>query len=379
MPIELNSYRHLSRKVTAVLAAFGCGRLRFIEDRGQFTVRKTPQGWDISSTLASGLLYVVERHCYREIEKTYPIERLADLKDVLAQQYAGEHCSHVISESTEHQRRVVTFVYQKSLKSQLPRFCVLLPESLVLAAAYAGHHKKALIQSEDGSWFLYVRGDKFSSQTASALCPDMDRFAMVHGVPDTIPHESVSATAKIDLLMSGLAKIPPPLYLNFITIQNQASKPVPWKLIGAAAFSVLLAYFTTVTLYLQFVKNGAEQKLQQISSETTKLLKTQRQQEQLLEQLTATQALLSQQQFSSRTWSIAFYFLENDVKISSLLWAEGTLTVQGAVPDAVNLLQRVTALPYVRQAKFSESTRRERDLDNFSMAIVFADEVTHVE
>ncbi len=380
MPIDLNSYRHLSRKAAAVLAKFGSARVRFIGERGQFSTRNMPDGWSLSPNPSTGgLLYVVERHFYREVEKVYPIERLADLKAVLAQQYAGEHCAHLISEATDHQRLVVTFVYQKSLQAQLPRICLLLPESLVIAAAYAAKHNKAVINSEEGTWFLYVRGSKFSSQTASPLCPDLDRFAMIHGVPDSIPQELVSQTGKIPLLIKGLTKIPAETYLNFLTVQARSTVPLPWKLIGSVIFSLLLVYFSTVTLYLQFVQKNAEQRLENVSKETTLLLKTQREQEQLVTKLNAVQSELRQQKMSTRAWSIVFYLIENEVKISSLLWAEGQLTVQGATPDAINLLQKIAEQPYVGQARFSESTRRERGLDNFSMAIVFADEAKNAE
>jgi len=189
----------------------------------------------------------------------------------------------------------------------------------------------------------------------------------------------VSQAEKIPLLIEGLTKIPPAVYPKFLSVQSRSTKPLPWKLIGSIIFSLSLVYFSTVTLYLQFVQKSAEQRLGKIGNETKLLLKTQREQEQLLAQLNATQSLLRQQKMSTRTWSIVFYLIENEVKISSLLWTEGQLTVQGSTPDAISLLQKITGLPYVGQARFSESTRRERGLDNFSMVIVFADEAKNAE
>ena len=379
MPIDSNLYRRSSRNFTAALAAFGVGRLRFIGGQGQFSVSRTSDGWSLSETSKNGLLYVAERNCYREIEKIYPIERLTDLRSVLAQQYAGEHCAHIIFDAADHQRRVITFVYHKFLKSKLPRICILLPESFVLAAFFEGNHNKSVIQSNAGQWFLYVRGNRFSSQIAGTLCPDIERFSVIHGAPDTISQEYVSVTEKNALIINGLRKISPQLYWNFITTHTHNSKPFPWKSIGLVIFAGMLTYFSAVTLYLEYVQREAVQRLELISSETTLLVKKQQQQEQISTQLEAIQNLINQQQASNRLWSVVFYFIDNEVKISSLRWEEGQFTVQGGAPDADKLLQRVTEMPYVKQATFSEATRRERGMDSFSMAIVFVDEPNNVE
>lgn len=379
MPTKPNSSEVFSRKVAGIISRFVTPLLRFqtTELASVFAIESHQWRVGTQAVPKKGLIYIIARSAYREFEKTYPIENRSDLKAVLDQQFEGQDCIHQIQKTANHQSLVKTFVFDSQLMQSLPAFCVLLPESLVLHAALQQKHCKVALVDQAYTWFLYVRAEHFSSQLASRLCSDLNTFSMVNGVPQEIEELNISPGAKPALLLQGLKSLSPALLLNFVRYKRPQGKALPWRAIGITAFVVLLGYFSASTLYLNWTATSAAQAIAGFGPDVDQVMAQKQQFEDLKTKLDKTQQLLAQQKSSLPVWSLLLHLLQSGANISAFQWQNGQLVVQGTTPVATALVEAITKLPYVSKAAFSEATRRERELDSFSIKIEFRQEAVN--
>jgi len=362
-----------SSKLAGIVARFITPMLRFqtIENCYVFAVESYKWRIGTQAIPTKGLVYIAARRTYLEFEKIYPIENISDLKAVLNQQFEGRDCIHQVQKTSSHQSLVKTFIFDSKLVAALPAFSILLPESVVLHAAMQDRHCKLVIRDEGLSWFLYVRSEHFSSQIANAICGDLDTFSMVNGVPQDIEKIEIPLHDKPELLMQGLKRLSPSVLLNFTRYRKQQSKPLPWREIGITTLVGLLFYFSISSFYLQWTESSASKIVEGFGSEVDLVMTEKQQVEDLQLKLTKIQHLLLQQEATWPVWSTLLHLLDLGVNLSAFQWQNGNLLVKGEIPEATGLIEVLTKLPYVNKATFTDPTRRERDLDTFSIKIEF--------
>ncbi|OBP15324.1 hypothetical protein A5320_08140 [Rheinheimera sp. SA_1] len=362
-----------SSKLAGIVARFITPMLRFqtLEDCYVFAVESYKWRIGTQASPSKGLVYIAARRSYLEFEKVYPIESSSDLKAVLNQQFEGRDCIHLIQKTANHQSLVKTFIFDTKLISALPAFSILLPESVVLHAALQDRHCKSVIRDEGQSWFLYVRAAHFSSQISNIICGDLDTFSMVNGVPQDIEEIDIQPSDKPALLMKGLKSISPTSLLNFIRYKRQQAQPLPWREIGVSTVAGLLCYLSLSSFYLHWTESSASKIVASFGSDVDLVMTEKQQVEELQLKLNKAQQLLLQHENTWPVWSTLLHLLDNGVSLSSFQWQNGHLIVKGTTPVATGLIEALTKLSYVSRATFTDPTRRERDLDSFSIKIEF--------
>ncbi|MBU2225654.1 MAG: hypothetical protein KKB00_16615 [Gammaproteobacteria bacterium] len=359
--------------MAGIVAHFITPMLRFqtLEDNYVFDVESYKWRIGTQAIPSKGLIYIAARRTYLEFEKVYPIENASDLKAVLNQQFEGRDCIHQVTKASNHQSLVKTFIFDSKLVAGLPAFSILLPESVVLHAALQERHCKSVIRDEGLSWFLYVRSEHFSSQIANAICEDLDSFSMVNGVPQDIEKIEILPYGKPELLMQGLKRLSPSVLLNFTRYKRQQAKPLPWREIGLSTLVGLLFYFSISSFYLQWTERSASKVVEGFGTEVDLLMSEKQQVEDLQLKLNKIQQLLLQQEPTWPVWSTLLHLLDRGVNLSAFQWQNRNLLVKGEIPEATGLIEALIKLPYVSKATFTDPTRRERDLDSFSIKIEF--------
>lgn len=315
------------------------------------------------------LVCIAARDTYSEYHKSYPITGASELRQVLAQQYDGKVVVHLISPAEGHQRQVVSYVFNASIKEQLPAISFIIPDAILLSLGLDQPRVKAEVA--DGAWFLFKNKEQFSSQQRSELCGDLDIFGIIQGVPENTPTEVITAKDLPAILLKGLSCLKLSLLQACFHYQKPPRVSLPWRSLIIGSSTLITSYFLFVSAYLALAIPARESQLQQLNPGMATVFTLREQLEHTEQQARALSEALGTQRSIYPTWLILKQLVDMQVTVQNIELSGTELLISGSAANAIAVLSSLTELPTTEQASFSQPTRRSRGQEAFTIRLVF--------
>jgi hypothetical protein len=380
MATKINLKNKLSDVATRLFNVLVLPLTRYVTESEIYQMVSTESGYTMRTNPTSNLsiVNIINRACYSEFSKTYPLASAKDLKAVLNSEYHGKLAFHMLYPEQNQHTLVFSFVVHDSVRDRLPPVCVVLPESLLLHKGLSGKHCLLSVFGQQGEWFLYSKVDRFSSQMKSTLCPTADVFALAYGVPDSAENVRLERTELASALLCGISKVGSSLFSLFLVVSASTFAFIPWRKVGISAAIILNTYFLTASTYINHVISTRSGQLEELRPAMNEILVTQQNYEKLVESTKVVAKELGSQQVSDPAWEVILLLIEQGVDLSAIEWKSKTLMLKGSVGQATDLLSSLKVMPTIASASFTEPTRRDKDKDSFQIELIFRTGVDNV-
>lgn len=329
------------------------------------------------SLVSEAAVLLLSRGCYRESIVSYPIAAVSELRKVLQQQAEpGQY--HFIGDLQDGSRKVLTVAVFPQYLAHCQAARLVLPISLLVASSAQSGHGAGFVEAvtADCRFYLQTTADGlWQSVAENQLIDSAARARLALGVPaDTqvqlcqlAPREQLSAT---------LSQIPLRFWRSCLQQKASAASTFDMRPLLYGAAVLLVTYLALSSFYLS---NTLQQRQQQFASllTETERMNIARQQ---LEQDEALLSYLAAQQtkpgLQISFWSVLAGWQLSKVQLSSIETDFNQVTLQGEAASATEVLQQLLDSPYVKDASFTSSVRRDaQGREAFTLALTLQDYV----
>ncbi len=311
----------------------------------------------------SALIVIVARQFYHEQAKTYPIENKTELKKLLALEFSDNENTYYHLWGYKEGTSQVN-IWQYNL--QVPSALLKLPETLLLALTAKENQVIEINNSEHKKQSLFVgrSGDLIYSIIKNSVINSSQLFAMSIGIGKTPQDRIVAVNDNAEQLASGIKQLSLPIISAFIQKPKVESRLQLLKNIALPFFIVLGLYFSASSVFLTYKQQNLQQSLASQSSEVSVALERQQAFDQQLTRYSQLQTFLSSQQASSPLWFV-MADLFPQAKFTNIRIAANRFVIRGSTEKATDLLELLSNMPQVIDAKFDFPTRNSRNQEVF--------------
>jgi len=313
----------------------------------------------ITSIEQSKLVTVISRKYYSEAVHKYPIDDKAELIKLLKLEFQEQPKTFFQIMKIQDGNALVN-VWQFS--ELCPESLVYIPESLLIGSLLESQ-SSAEIKTQPP---LYVASsnDATHSSLSSVIINDINKFSMSVGVSQQKEVIQIAQNDFASVLAYGLSK------LNINKFISLVEKPSNDKLLNSLKklfipFSlVFTSYLAIASSYLVYQEANLKEQLSKHNDSVDSALNIQQNVDAQLEQFNAIADLLEGKQATSVMW-LVIHDLFKQVKFSNIRMVNGRTVLRGSTAKATLLLEQLSKIPYLEDAKFDYPTRSRKDIDVF--------------
>jgi len=311
----------------------------------------------------SALILIVARQYYHEQAKTYPIENKTELKKLLALEFSDNENSYYHLWGYKEGTSQVN-IWQYNL--QVPSALLKLPETLLFALTAKENQVIEINNREHKKQSLFVgrSGDLIYSIIKNSVINSSQRFAMSVGIGKTQQDRIVAVNDTAEQLASGIKQLSLPIISGFIQAPKVENRLQLLKNIALPFFIVLGFYFAASSAFLTYKHHSLQQRLASKSSEVSAALEQQQVFDQQLRRYSQLQAFLINQKVSAPLW-LVMADLFPQAKFTNIRIANNRFALRGSTEKAIDLLELISNMPQIVDAKFDFPTRKSRNQEVF--------------
>ena len=309
-------------------------------------------------------VWVVARHHYFEHVQDYPVGNAQELRRILRHEPPpGPFRGPVVQRLTkrnEQSLRVTRWVMDSRALPALPSTPLLLiPESALLPPSPAlrryAHARGTL---------LHYEGPEGLRSTLLQPGDDEARVLEAMGAP---PAASDAGEALMPALEQGLRTLPLSSLPGFWHFERPQQTPFPWARAGALSGALIGAYLGLTSLALLGHNGYLSWQLARQDSAIEAALATQGQLRAAEQQLAARAALLGSGAPGWTLWPLVVDLTAEGMQLNALRFEDGEVTLFGAAPRAIDLLERAAQHPAGEDARFIQPVRQGADGESFAL------------
>ena len=356
---------NLTDKTEALPAAYKkliCSSVSYFDGQHNRFIANDQNRLELSASEAveqSSLVTIISRKYYSEKVNKYPIDDKAELTKLLKLEFQDQPKTFFHIMQIQDGNALVN-VWQFS--EQCPESLVCIPESL-LVGLLLSPQSTAEIQCQP-ALYIASSNNTVHSSLASPIINSINKFAMSVGVAQQADAIQIKPSDLASVLACGLKK------LNLNQVMSLVEKPNNDKLLNILKkllipFSVVFAsYMAIASGYLVYQEADLKKQLASHNESVDSALNVQQNVDQQLQQFTAIADLLEGKQATSALWLVVHDFFDK-VKFTNIRMVNGRTVLRGSTTKATLLLEQLSKIPYLEDAKFDYPTRSRKDIDVF--------------
>lgn len=314
---------------------------------------------------------VLSRTCYQEETRTFPALDLDELKVILKLEYPDLSSVRyrIVRSELEVSRRHVTVWRLKPHLNLAAR--VWIPETYLLAESL---QKNQILKYESGVddlqtfWLGHSPRGGVSTPVTPAI-HNARLFAMGAALPELAEAPYLDSRALAGALINSLQELPVKEWLNFLPHLNIRDL-LPKLAVRLAPLMITLSvYLGLSSAYLIWQKQTLNEHLGAVTGDVAKLLDSRTRYENSIASLTEMSEWLNRQSPFSSAWLVLRPLLDS-VRIEILRTEYSRIVISGTAPRATEVLERLSADPRVKDARFDEATSQSGNRDYFTISFV---------
>jgi hypothetical protein len=309
---------------------------------------------------------VIARHHYFEQVQDYPIGSAQELRRILRHElppgpFQGPVLQRLIKRN-EQSLRVTRWVIDAHALPKLPSTPMLLmPESALLPASSSLHR-----YAHQRGTLLHYEGPEGLRSTLVRPGDDEAPILEAMGIPTT-PAASHYADALMPSLEQGLRTLPFSSLPGFWHFERPEQTPFPWARAGTLSGALLGAYLGLSSLALLGHHGYLSWQLARQEATIEAALATQSQLRKAEQRLAARAALLGSGAPGWTLWPLVVDLTVEGMQLNALRFEAGEVTLFGAAPRAIDLLEQAAQHPMVDDARFIQPVRQGADGESFAL------------
>lgn len=318
---------------------------------------------------------VLGREHYREWRKVYPVSRLLDAWRLARFERRGRPLVLFdIGPVLDNHREVIFFEVESSAPVVSFRALFWVPESRVIASALTtprfAHVRREQLE--------YCTGAGGVSQVLGGVVRTPELFSMASGLPTDGKVEYHDEQAVREALVEGIPRLGVQRWASFLGPEvsdylRQAARPA-----GLLVVFFLVAYVGLSSLYLWSAESLRTRELDELGPQVASLLTTQRKVDSLVAERAGLDSILLQRRPVWPVWEVLAESWRQGAGITNFSLSEGELTLRGQAPAATKVLQGLSELPGVSEARFQSAVRRTGPQEEFIIRLKMTSAVDNV-
>lgn len=338
-------------------------------DTKNFTTRRT-------TLKKSALLVLGCEHYYEKIE-SYHLKNIIDLHKILKleQQNSDDYFLYQIAEHNG-KARAVTKAFIKPISFKLlPSSNLIIPESwliskqLVKEAVEIEYLNKSFVFLPKGLGYSFIEQIGFLKSAADALSAVGAKQALVVTKRDT--HWLNKQISSIRTILGFCVSIPglrPP--------KKQKEQQFNWRNIAYVFFGILLTYFATIHLVLNYTHSQAKEQSVLLNKKLAPIFEQLSQNRKNIELVNVLASFEDKSGWEVDVWSVIKPLLSKDIKILNvnfLITKRIAVRANTTGKSASDILKEVLQQPRVSSAQFSGRVNKRKNSEDFTIIIEVKD------
>ena len=302
---------------------------------------------------------IAKRHQYREEHRSFPTDRINDVKKILALEIGDKNIRYVLSNKINGEIHATLWYFA----DKLPASLITLPESLLVSKTIADNEIARVCSNQP--YFVANTKKGVHSTIQGSVIKDENFFAMSIGVSDSalnvvhIPQERIE-----DDCISGIQKLNVKDWWAFVN-WKQIFNPQKVALhIAVPAGIVFTAYLAFSSLYLGIQNFNINAELAEYREKVSTVLSLEDKVSKNELRYQKIQTTFADHQLISPMWFALDTALQAG-QVKNIREAQGRIVIRGSTNKATDLLEKISKLPMVHNAKFDYPTRKNRGSEQY--------------
>ena len=301
------------------------------------------------------LVAVLGREHYREWRKSYPVFRWRDAWRLARFERRGRPLVLFDIGPVRDNHREVIFFELDSSAAKLPCHALLwVPESRVIASSLTStcfaHVRRRQFEYCAGAWGV--------SQILGGIVRSAELFSMASGLSTNGKVECHDDQVIREALVRGLPLLGWRRLACFVGPEigdylRQAANPA-----GLLVTLLVAVYLVVTSVYLWSAERWRMRELEQLGPQVTSLLATQRKVDRLVAEREGLDSIIRQRRPVWPVWEVMAEGWRQGAGFTNFSLSEGDLTLRGQAPEATKVLQGISELASVDEARFQSAVRR---------------------
>jgi len=360
----------IKNKYKKILLAFVSKYIGYYYDGNYFEIELVNQDLLFKKAVKnfSPLIIIVSRAHYSEKSVSYPIDDKKEIKKLL-QLESSSTKFHIFS-GTESGTIVNKWFFQEKLSQLISHFCILIPESFILALSL--NQEDVLIVNGDSKTFITRTNKGVASACQSAMISDAQHFKMSVGKSENGATIDINWQSLPKNIIKNLLKIPPELYWTFSCFSKQSPSKI-FKKFLLPALSLFSMYLAVTSSYLLVKGNSITNQLETYKEKVTVALEIENQLETELKKNADYYMALTDFNLRPEMWGL-FLELTKTVQFTNIRLVGERYVFRGETKKATEILAFLDANKNVTEAKFDYPVQKSRDLEFFVISFLIEQE-----
>ncbi len=361
--------KQINRTITALLA------------RNIVFLGKEPQSLQVNRSKSSQFLpvsndnasvVIVSKQYYREENKTYPIANKRELNKILSLEASSESELKIyrIGPDVDGERNVTFWIIQKSVLAPYKRLVAVIPETALLTDTHQGTVFER-VSDNVSTWFYQNKDGKTFSASQSPILRDVQVFKASCGLS-----QDAEVTVLDDsTLINHIEALPATFWIQalkdfFTTSVNKSDVDLGKyaRGLGITAALMLSVYLSATSAYLWLRSESLSTTIEESVEQTGELFSARKKIEAAQSELALIEDASAVVSASPEIWTVAVALMKSDVSLSSIgFLSGGRILIKGKAASGIKALETVKQEEHVIEAQFYSPTRRNKNLDDFSI------------
>lgn len=311
-------------------------------------------------------ILIVARSYYQEKLVTYPLTNSKELKKLLILESTQANVVNSINLIGEGQ----SWVNQWQFNVSLPKARVVLPESLILSASNGKTTDIEVNDDKLGSQLFVAKSDRgIYSANPSKLLTSRLLFCQSSGLPFNEQFTQIKQAEYAEALIAGLIGLPLKKWQMFshLTVTPTSLKTLTKPALTMSVIGVL--YLVLTSVFIGWNQWQIENKLEQNSSELTKVLRLETKNNKLRDSLSMYHTVTQNFVISSSIWQVLLPLFEQ-AKFSQVQFVNKRFILRGETNKATDVLSVLANSTNVEDAKFDLPVSKVRLKERFTISFV---------
>jgi len=302
---------------------------------------------------------IVERQYYSEKNTKYPIVNKAELKKLLCLEFGDDEYIkyHIWDVSDGH-----TYVNVWHFNKEIPKATVLIPESLLIALF--AENNQIIEVSKNPNLFVMQQSKAVHSTIKTTFIDSVQNFALSVGAPQKEIIINFETEQLPEYFISAVKKMPLRLLKSFILWPKITQKVDIIKNLFTPFFLILGCYLLLSSAYITYKLDALEMQASLSKDNISSALLQEQNLTKDSKRYYALRDFLSTQHNSSLLWDVMLVVFPK-ADFSNIRVVNNRYVLRGTTTKATDLLEILSSIKQVNDAKFDYPTRKARKLESF--------------
>lgn len=327
-------------------------------------VKQNSNGWELEraeNTSKSPQVIIVARHLYQETLKKLPVENLKQARSILKLEITPSNFGRFRVFEIENEIYGQTWLFDESV----PEGALVIPESFI----FENNEDTGFIVKSERELFLAFNNSLVYSVFKTNLITDFAHFTASAGIASPsnikiIEKQEFASSIIQSITWKKIAQLK-----DFISFRKNQDITLSHFKFFLPATIFFLGYLVLSSAFVFYKKVSVDLEIETLNEGVESVLTVQQKVDEYGTKVEAFNTFLNGKSNSADFWAVIESVLDK-ATFTSLAKTQGRFVVRGRTDKATDLLEAISKLKVVQDAKFDTPTRNDRGREQFAISFM---------